>query len=187
MVCKEKILLASLLLLSLFLLPGCSNEDEKLKELTHGSSGALMSARNIEVIFSESGDLQARVTAPVANRFSGDYPYLEFPKGFLVQIYDSAREVQTTITGDYGKRIENTRIMEAKGNVVVRNEKKKEQLNTELLTWDEKKHTIYTRVPVKITTPGKILFGDGMESDESFSDYTIIRPRGQMSVKRDSL
>jgi LPS export ABC transporter protein LptC len=186
MVCKEKILLIPLLLL-FFLLPGCSNEDEKLKELTHSSTGALLSAREINVIFSESGHLQAQVTASLANRFTGDYPYLEFPKGFLVQIYDSLQQVETTITGDYGKRIENTRIMEAKGNVVVRNEKKKEQMNTEQLTWDEKKRIIYTRVPVKITTPGKILFGDGMESDESFSTYTITHPRGQMSVKRDSL
>ena len=187
MVCKEKILLIPALFTALFILPSCSNEDAKLKELTHGSSATLMSARNTEVIFSESGHLQARVTAPLANRFMGDYPYLEFPKGFTVQIFDSLQQVETTITGDYGKRIENTRIMEAKGNVVVRNEKKQEQLNTEFLTWDEKKHTIFTRVPVKITTPGKVLFGDGMESNESFSDYTILRPRGQMSVKRDSI
>jgi LPS export ABC transporter protein LptC len=187
MVCKEKILLIPALLFSFVLLISCSNDDEKLNALTHTSTGALLSARNIEVIFSESGHLQARVTAPLANRFSGDYPYLEFPKGFLVQIYDSLQQVETTITGDYGKRIENTRIMDAKGNVVVRNVKKQEQLNTEQLTWDEKKRIIYTHVPVKITTPGKVLFGDGMESDESFSTYTITRPKGQMSVKRDSL
>jgi LPS export ABC transporter protein LptC len=186
MVCKEKILLIPLFFL-LYSLSGCRNDDEKLKAFTHGPTAALMSARHIDVIYSESGQLQARVTADLVNQFSGDYPYLEFPKGFVIYMYDSLQMVKTTITGDYGKRIENTRIMEAKGNVVVRNHKKKEQLNTELLTWDEKKHIIYTRVPVKITTPGRVLFGDGMESDESFSDYTILRPRGQMSVKRDSL
>ena len=37
--------------------------------------------------------------------------------------------------------------MEAKGNVVVRNEKKNEQLNTELLTWDEKNHRIILGCP----------------------------------------
>jgi LPS export ABC transporter protein LptC len=186
MVRQEKILLI-IFSLSLFLLSGCRSDDEKLKAITHVPTASLLSARHIDVVYSESGELQARVTADLVNRFSGDYPYLEFPKGFTIFMYDSLKQVETTITGDYGKRIETTRIMEAKGNVVVRNEKKKEQLNTELLTWDEKKHIIYTRVPVKITTPGKVLFGDGMESDESFSDYTIIRPRGQMAVKRDSL
>lgn len=187
MVYKEKVLLIPFLILPLLFLSGCSNEDQKLNELTRGPAAALLSAKQIEVIFSEGGLLQARVTAPLAKRVSGDYPFLEFPKGFTVQIYDSLQNVETTITGDYGKRIDPTRLMEAKGNVVVRNMKKKEQLNTEFLTWDEKKRMIYTKVPVKITTPGKVLFGDGMESNESFSDYTILRPRGQMSVKRDSL
>jgi len=186
MVRQEKILLIAFLCATSFL-TGCKTDDEKLKAYTHIPTAALLSARNIEVIYSESGRIQARVTGDLVNRFSGDYPYLEFPKGFTVFIYDSLQEVETTITGDFGKRIENTRIMEAKGNVVVRNLKKREQLNTEQLSWDERKRLIYSSVPVKITTPGKILYGDGMEANESFSDYTIIRPRGQMSVKRDSL
>lgn len=186
MVRQEKILLAFFLPLFL-LLTGCGNKDEKLKELTRGPSSALMSAKQIDVLFSESGHLQARVTAPLANRFSGDYPYLEFPKGFTASLFDSLKQVETTITADYGKRIEQTGIMEAKGNVVVRNERKREQLNTELLFWDEKNHLIYSKVPVKITTPGKVLFGDGLESNESFSEYTILRPRGMMAVEQDSL
>ena len=186
MVCKEKILLV-LIIPGILFISGCSNDDAKVNALARGPSGALMSARKIDVLFSESGHLQARVTADLANRFSGDYPYLEFPKGFVVHMYDSLKQVETTITGDYGKRIENTAIMEARGNVVVRNEKKQEQLNTESLTWDEKRHLIFTHVPVKITTPGKILYGDGLESDETFSNYKIIRPKGQMTVKRDSL
>ena len=101
----------SFFLLPLILLFSCSTDDEKLNELSRGPSATLMSARNIDVLFSESGHLQARVTAPLANRFSGDYPYLEFPKGFQVRIYDSLKQVETTITGDYGKRIDNTRIM----------------------------------------------------------------------------
>jgi len=186
MVCKEKILLAAFLL-PFLLLAGCKNDEGKLKELTNVPPASLVSAKHIDVLFSESGRLQARVTAPIANSITGSYPYLEFPDGFVVNIYDSSKRIETTITGDYGKRVEKTRIMEAKGNVVVLNIRKKEQLNTASLIWDEKKRTIYSNVPVKITTPGKVLFGDGMQSNESFSEYTIIRPHGQMDVKRDSL
>ncbi len=186
MVCKEKILLTALLI-PILLLSACKNDGDKLKAYTHVPTSALMSARDIDVIYSESGQLQARISAPLVNRYSGEYPFLEFPKGFTIYMYDSLQTIKTTITGDYGKRTEKTGLMDAKGNVVVRNERKQEQLNTEMLTWDEKKHIIYTKVPVKITTPGKVLYGEGMESDESFSNYTIIRPKGQMSVKRDSL
>jgi LPS export ABC transporter protein LptC len=183
-----RLISGSLMVLSfLALLQGCKNDEARLPSPAGPRSTALMSAKDIDVIYSERGHIQARVTGPLVNRFSGDYPFLEFPKGFMVFIYDSAGGLETTITGDYGKRNETSHIMEAKGNVVVRNEVRHQQLNTEFLTWDERKHLIATRVPVKITTPDKILFGDGLESNETFTDYTITRPRGQMSVKRDSL
>jgi LPS export ABC transporter protein LptC len=171
----------------LVLLQGCKNDEARLRSYSTPRTTALMSAKDIDVIYSESGHIQARVTGPVVNRFSGDYPFLEFPKGFMIYIYDSTGGIETTITGDYGKRNETSRIMEAKGNVVVRNEIRHQQLNTEFLTWDERKHLISSQVPVKITTPDKILFGDGLVSNETFTDYTITRPRGQMSVKRDTL
>jgi len=88
---------------------------------------------------------------------------------------------------NYGKRKEYTRIMEAKGNVIVRNEVKKQQLNTEQLTWDENRRMIFTSEPVKITTLDKIVFGKGLRSNESFSDYTILHVYGQMMVKKDSI
>ena len=33
---------------------------------------------------------------------------------------------------------------------------------------------------VTITTPDKILYGEGMESDESFYNWVIKKPRGEM-------
>ena len=112
---------------------------------------------------------------------------MEFPKGFRVVMYDSALRVETTISASYGKRIDRTRIMEARGNVVVRNESKNQQLNTEQLTWDENRKTIYSHLPVKITTPDKILYGDGLESNESFTRYEFLNVHGQMMVKKDSI
>ena len=146
-----------------------------------------MTATDIDVIFSDSGFLQARVTAPAVNRFEGEVVWLEFPMGFRAEMYDSAQRHETTITADYGKRMESTKIMEAKGNVVVRNEFKNEQLNTDALIWNEMRHTISTDVPVKITTPGKVLYGTGLESNETFTNYRILRPRGEMKVEEDSI
>ena len=146
-----------------------------------------MMAKNIEVTFSDSGKIQAKLYSVLLNRYPGGDPYMEFPKGFKVCIYDSAMRVETTISGNYGKRKDYSRIMEARGNVVVRNELKKQQLNTEILTWDENKRKIYSKTNVKITTDNMLLFGDGLESNESFSDYTILNPHGQMVVKKDSI
>ena len=147
----------------------------------------MMTATDIDVIFSDSGYIQARITGPVVRRYEGESPWLEFPEGFRIEMFDSAQRIETTITADYGRRSEGTRSMEARGNVIVRNIFKQEQLNTEVLVWSELNHTIRTEAPVRITTPGKILFGDGLESNENFTNYTILKPRGEMQVKQDSI
>lgn len=147
----------------------------------------VMSARNIDVLFSDSGKIQAKLTSPLMNRYSGESPYLEFPKGFKIFMYDSARQTSSTITGNRGIRHENTHIMEAWGNVVVRNEKKNEQLNTEHLIWDEGRQKIWTDVKVKITRPDQVIYGSRMESNAAFTRYSIQDPTGEMDVKKDSI
>ena len=83
-----------------------------------------MSAKNIEVLFSDSGKIEAKLNSVLLDKYEGPDPYMEFPKGFNLWIYDSAGRVESSITGNYGKQNELSRIMLAKGNVIVRNELK---------------------------------------------------------------
>jgi len=199
MVLKEKVLLVfknslfclpvfiSLFLPAVILLSGCSDNLKTADIYIHENTSPSMSAKDIEVTFSDSGKIQAKLFSPLIKRFSGKEPYMEFPKGFRVFIYDSAMRAESTITGNYGKRYEASRIMEAKGNVVVRNEITKKQLNTEQLTWDENKRMIFSNVKVKITTADKVLYVEGLESNESFTWYKFRRVTGEMLVKKDSI
>jgi LPS export ABC transporter protein LptC len=171
----------------LLLIAGCNKTEEIGAVSPRVENAPMMTARNIDVLFSDSGHIQARLTALLMNRYAGDEPYMDFPKGFKIQIFDSAMQITSTIEGDRGKQMDKSRRMEANGHVVVRNEIKKEQLNTEHLVWDEVRRVIYSDVKIRITTPGKVLFGDGIESNESFSRYTILNPTGQMMVKKDSI
>jgi len=166
---------------------GCREQIETTQTPVDSTQQALMIALEIDVIFSDSGRLQARVTGPAVNRYEGEVVWLEFPEGFMAEMFDSIQRVESTITADYGKRMETSGIMEAKGNVIVRNELKNEQLNTDVLIWNESRHTIHTEAPVKITTPGKVLYGTGLESNETFTIYRILHPRGEMKVEEDSL
>ena len=170
-----------------FLMMGCGNDLETINAITLKNAGPSMSAKNIEVLFSDSGKIQARLTSVLMNKYEGQNPYLEFPKGFKVLIYDSANRVGSTISGNYGKQNEITRVMEAQGNVVVRNELKKQQINTEQLIWDENKRLVFSDVKSKITTTDKILYTDGLKANESFTWYEFVNPHGQMTVKKDSI
>lgn len=198
MVCKTKVLLTldprvpfsciSGCLLTIFLfLTSCSKAPQPNDAIKVREDDPVMSARNIEVLFSDSGKVQAKLTSILMNRYKGEKPYLEFPKGFKVFLYDSTDQITSTITGDRGTRWEYTRIMEAWGNVVVRNEKKNEQVNTEHLIWDDNKHRIWSDVKVKIIRPDQVLYGTRMESNESFTRYSIDGVTGEMNVKKDSI
>jgi LPS export ABC transporter protein LptC len=180
-------LLPGLVIFTGILSCGCGNNLDSVNAISNPYSDPVMSAKNIEVVFSDSGKIQGKLYSVLLNRFEGKDPYLEFPKGFRIEMFDSALRVETTIRAQYGKRREIQRIMEAKGNVIVRNEIKNEQLNTDHLIWDENHRKIYSDVAVKITTPDKVLFGKGLESNESFTRYRIIGVTGQMTVKKDSL
>jgi len=171
----------------LFLLAGCGDDRGRVSAIIHQFTGPSMSAQNIEVVFSDSGRIQAKLYSVLMNQYSGGNPYMEFPRGFKVTIFDSALNTENTIVANYGKRKENLRLMEARGNVIVRNELKKQQLNTEQLFWDENRRLIYTSSPVKITTLDKIVFGKGLRANESFTNYTIQHVYGQMMVKKDSI
>jgi len=169
------------------IIAGCGNDLETVNAFTHSNTGPYMSAKNIEVVFSDSGKIQAKVYSVLLNRYTSPENYMEFPRGFKVNIFDSILRTETSISANYGKRKEFARIMEAKGNVVVRNELKNQQLNTEQLTWNENKRMIYTSEPVKITTADKVIYGKGLRSNESFSDYIILQPYGHLMVKKDSI
>ena len=144
----------------IILLVSCSKEPQTAETIKIAPDDPAMSAKNIEVFFSDSGKVQVKLTSPLMNRYSGESPYTEFPDGFKVFMFDSLNHVTSTITGNRGRRSDLARIMEAWGNVVVRNEIKNEQMNTEHLIWDENRHKIFSDVKVKIIRPDQVLSTD---------------------------
>jgi len=177
----------AILQLTFFLFASCTKEKEVASTKLRSQEDPYMSANNIEVLFSDSGKVQARLTAPLLNEYTGKIPRMEFPKGFKIIMYDSIMRVKSIITAMYGIRFDYKGYMEGRGNVIVRNEQKNEQLNTEHLIWDELNHRIYNNDPIKVITPGKVLYGNDLESDESFTRYDFKNPTGQMMVKKDSI
>ena len=144
-----------------------------------------MIAKDIEFIRSDSGIVQALLTSPLMNKYSGKKPFIEFPDGFKVQFYDSLLNVKSFITANYGISYEKKKRMEAYKDVVVINNEKNEKLNTEHLIWDQSKKIIFSNVAIKITTKDEVIFGDGLESDETFDKYEIINPTGVFHVSDD--
>lgn len=71
--------------------------------------------------------------------------------------------------------------MEGDNNVRIVN-RNGDKLNTEQLFWDENKHKIYTNKFVTIKTAREILYGNGLISNEDFTQYKITDLRGTIQV-----
>ena len=77
------------------------------------------------------------------------------------------------------------KLYKGEGNVIVRNLKKKEQLNSEELFWNLKEEKIFTEKFVRIETEDEILLGEGLEASQDFENYTIKNPTGIISIDDD--
>ncbi|NVO21303.1 MAG: LPS export ABC transporter periplasmic protein LptC [Bacteroidetes bacterium] len=161
----------------------CNTDIQKVKALTSMDSLPDISIDNIIVKQSESGNISTQLTAPKLKAYqAGNNPYTEFPNGIKIIFFDSLRQPKSELTAKYGISWDNKRLMEAKGNVVVKNFAKQAQLNTEHLTWNENTRRMYSEVYVKISTPEKIITGKSMESDEVFDNWVVRNVSGTFYV-----
>jgi LPS export ABC transporter protein LptC len=137
---------------------------------------------NTTIMLSDSAILKLKVVTPKLVRYSKEEnPYVEFPQGLKLIMYDSLGEVESTLDANYGVNYPEEKRVEVKNDVVVKNSKD-EVLNTEHLIWLRDEGKIYTEEFVKISTPDEIIYGDGLESNESFTKYRIKNIRGTISV-----
>ncbi len=169
----------------LVLLFSCKSDIEKIAAYSYIDTLPELLAKDIEYTRSDSGEVKAVLTSSLMYQYSGDEPYFEFPEGFKVIFYDSGVIVSAVMTANYGINFEKKKLMEAQDNVLIINYEKNEQLETERLIWDQRKKKIYSDVSVKITTNDEILYGDGLEADESFSKYEILNPTGVFNIEDD--
>ena len=137
----------------------------------------------VHVQQSERGKLSLELTAPKMISYQTNDAYTEFPSGLRIVFFDSIMQPKTELTANYGISWNGRRIMEARGNVIIRNYEKREQLNTERLIYDLNAKKVRTDEFVKITTPDRIITGRGMESDELFDNWVIRNVSGTIYVQ----
>lgn len=179
---KFKILIACVIISAVF--SACENDMEKVKVISGKKAMPAETGKDVEILYSDSAKLKARLLATELNRFVQKPPYIEMPKGIKLYFYDSNQKVNSTLTAQYAKVLQfpDNNIMEARRKVVVVNEKN-EKLETEHLIWNQKEETIVSNAYVTITTKDEIIMGDGLESNQSFTKYKIKKMKGTINLK----
>jgi LPS export ABC transporter protein LptC len=176
-----------LILFSCVMLFSCKNDISKLKETLDKSVVNVERAEEVTIIYSKDGNTKAKLFTRNFQHIQSVSPtYIEMSKGLKVEFYNDSLQVQSVLTAKYGKYFEQNGNVLVRDSVVVTNIKK-EQLNTEELVWNEKMQKFYTEKFVKITTPTQIIYGDGLESNQNFSEYKITNIKGMIGVTPNAL
>jgi LPS export ABC transporter protein LptC len=163
----------------------CRNEMEKITSFRQNDTIPVESALDIEYFYSENAVLKTKMTAEIMNRYEVPESFIELPQGFMLEMFDSLGNITSSISANWARKYEQKKMLEAKYDVVVIDHVENKTLNTNHLIWDEGEDKIFSDKFVKITTPDKVIYGDGFESDQNFTNYRIINTKGEILLTRD--
>ncbi len=163
---------------------GCETDMEQVNQLAQNRNKPLREAETLKVIYSKMGKITVKIEAPKMQEYKNkSQHYIDMPQGILVYFYDSLEQVSSSITANSAVYNQKTHIFDARGNVIVKNIAKKQQLNTEHLVWKQDERKIISDEFVKITTDEQIIMGKGLEADESFESYQINKITGTITLQ----
>ncbi len=162
----------------------CKHQPNEIKKMVDAElEMSLETATNVELIYTDSARLRAKINTPLMERFKNkENPYMEMKRGLTARFFDKNQNQESTLRADYGISYENSKIITLKKNVVLVNVEG-EQLESEELHWDQNTTKIYSDKFVTITRKNEIIYGDGFESNESFTRYKILKPTGRVNIK----
>ena len=138
-------------------------------------TGPRYESRNVYIVVSDSTVVKLEISG--ARQLTFENGDLEFPEGIEVTFYDVFGEKTSEMTAQKGFYDFKTKLYRVEGDVVVKNLQEQKTLKTEELFWDREKKTIYTDKFVSVKSPDNLIFAEGMDSDESFTDYRFRKIR----------
>jgi LPS export ABC transporter protein LptC len=163
----------------------CENDIATIKALNEDLNMPMQTGSNVEITYTDSGQVKVRLMAPELKRFSRENdPYYEFPKGLKVMFYQHDGKVESHIEADYALFFEKQELWEARNNVVAKNERTHEQLFTEHIFWNQKEETIYSDQFTKIINADGTFYGEkGFEARQDLSKWKLKSSKGTVNVK----
>jgi LPS export ABC transporter protein LptC len=166
--------------LGCFLLTSCKTKEADAPVVYEGP---LREAEDILMHYTENDRMKAILKAKKVFDFqNGDQ---EFPEGIYLEFFDKTGKLTSTLRANVAFYFKNENKWRGRGNVIVKNIEKKQQLNSEELYWMPGTKKIFTEKFVTITDERDVLYGTGLDAAEDMSIYAIKNPTGTMEVKEN--
>ena len=153
-----------IIIISMFLfLAGCHENASKMDSLEY--NGPLIDLDNVQTLYSDSAIVKLKLKAPRQLEFdNGDK---EFPQGLYLEYYNDSGTVISTLSADYCYYYHETDTWRVLRNVILKDLKTGQQLNTEELFWEPRKEMVHTSKFVRVETEDEILMGEDLEAKQA--------------------
>ena len=167
------------LFISLIIFSSCSKNT--IKKIEENYDGPLIEIKNLNTFFTDSAQVRFQLKSELYQVFDeGEEIY---PEGLYMDIYSrNSDSITATFEANHVIKFENENYYKATGNVVLFNIETGDELRTEELYWYPNDEKFLTQKFVTIKTGDEIHSGEGMESNQDFSSYEIIKPSGIIDI-----
>jgi len=172
------------LFLAALALAACEQVAKRADMLYTPDDTAVEVARDVEILYSDSAVVRVRVTGPTLhNHTEREDARQEFPDGIKIEFLTPTLSVRSTLTAKFAERRQDKGLVVARDSVVLTTIEQ-EKLETEELIWDEVAQKIRTDKFVKVTKPGEVIYGFGLEANQDFSFWKITVPKGTIKAEQ---
>jgi LPS export ABC transporter protein LptC len=166
----------------IFCLFACDTKSKRAQQFFSQDDTAVEVGKQVEILYSDSAFVRVRVTSSTLHNYTDrENPRQEFPNGLKVEFLEDNLQVKSTLTAKTATRYNDKGLIIARDSVVLTTIKQ-EKLETEELTWDEKKKQVSTEKFVKVTNPNEVIYGYGLTANQDFSYWKITVPKGKIKV-----
>lgn len=140
-------------------------------------------ADSLHLKYTDSGKVVTTLVSSKMLDYSNiDNPFVEFPKGVFVSMYNKNGVVTTTIKSDYAISYKKTNIIDLQGNVVIASNDGK-KIETSQLYFDQKNEWFFTEKFFKFTDgEGGFLQGPGVDFSKDFKVFNMQNSTGEMNT-----
>jgi LPS export ABC transporter protein LptC len=166
-------------LLSIIFLISCEDDKKDTKRVEY--KGPISEVYGINMSYTDSARLVVRMSTEAQLTMANEDK--KYPKEVRVFFFDKLGNNTTKLRGDSAIYLKVNNLYRVMGRVQINNQVKNETLETDELFWSPDTKKIYSNKPVDIKTPDQVIHGMGMDSNQDFTEYTIRKVTGVVSVK----
>ncbi len=166
-------------LLVLILFISCQNNTSDIQEFVEQEFPVEI-IEDAELIHTEFGKIKVKISAKKIERFINSNPRLVFTDSIVVIFFDRNSDTLSNLQANKALINETENLMHVSDNVILISSNGN-KLETNHLSWDEKKEKIFTEENVIITTDKEVINAQGFVSDPDFIEYSLHKVNGVLS------